>query len=68
LSSDYLAIKKSNIPYLLLKFSDVEMADSNKNMGSLKPTGGIGKKMKKKLKIAKNKRRGKGKLGKKRRI
>ncbi|XP_014507335.1 uncharacterized protein LOC106767034 [Vigna radiata var. radiata] len=47
---------------------DVEMADSSQIMASLKPVGGIGKKMKKKLKIAKNKRRGKGKgkIGKRR--
>jgi len=44
------------------------MADSSHSTAFLKPSGGIGKKMKKKLKIAKNKRRGKGKLGKKRRI
>jgi len=49
---------------LLLNFSDVEMADGSQTMASLKPVGGIGKKMKKKLKIAKNKRRGKGKIGK----
>ncbi|XP_020207295.1 uncharacterized protein LOC109792310 [Cajanus cajan] len=43
---------------------DVEMADGVQKMASLKPVGGIGKKMKKKLKIAKKKRRGKGKLRK----
>ncbi|MED6217607.1 hypothetical protein PIB30_019198 [Stylosanthes scabra] len=36
---------------------DVEMADGTKSTASLKP---VGKKMKKKLKIAKSKRRGKG--------
>ncbi|KAL2343591.1 hypothetical protein Fmac_004876 [Flemingia macrophylla] len=43
---------------------DVEMADGGHNMTLLKPVGGIGKKIKKKLKIAKKKRRGKGKLRK----
>ncbi|RDX68337.1 hypothetical protein CR513_52683 [Mucuna pruriens] len=44
---------------------DMEMADGSQNMASLKPVGGIGKKAKMKLKLAKNKRRGKGKFGKK---
>ncbi|KAJ1430512.1 hypothetical protein SESBI_07651 [Sesbania bispinosa] len=47
---------------------DVEMADSSQSMASLKPVGGIGKKLKKKLKIAKSKRRGKGKISRKRHI
>ncbi|XP_027347687.1 uncharacterized protein LOC113859070 [Abrus precatorius] len=47
---------------------DVEMADGSQSMTSLKAVGGIGKKSKKKLKIAKSKRRGKGKLSKKRNI
>ncbi|KAK7399843.1 hypothetical protein VNO78_11036 [Psophocarpus tetragonolobus] len=41
---------------------DLEMADGSESMPSLKPVGGIGKKSKKKMKLAKNKRRGKGKL------
>lgn len=40
---------------------DIDMADNNKGMG-LKP---VGKKMKKKLKIAKGKKRGKGKIRRK---
>lgn len=36
------------------------MADGNQTKGSLKPVGGIGKKSLKKLKVGKNKRRGKG--------
>ncbi|CAJ1938897.1 unnamed protein product [Sphenostylis stenocarpa] len=47
---------------------DVEMGDGSESTASLKPVGGIGKKSKKKLKIAKKKRRGKGMLGKKRKI
>ncbi|KAH9747086.1 hypothetical protein WN944_011756 [Citrus x changshan-huyou] len=39
---------------------DVEMADGTQTKGSLKPVGGIGKKSLKKLKVGKNKRRGKG--------
>ncbi|KAH7569730.1 hypothetical protein ACOSP7_013388 [Xanthoceras sorbifolium] len=39
---------------------DVEMADGNQSKSSLKPSGGIGKKSLKKLKLGKNKRRGKG--------
>jgi hypothetical protein len=37
-----------------------EMADGNQNLHSLKPTGGIGKKSKRKFKMGKGKRRGKG--------
>ncbi|KAK2998426.1 hypothetical protein RJ639_024631 [Escallonia herrerae] len=40
----------------------VEMADGNKSMRSLKP---LGKKMKKKIKIAKRKGHGKGKIRRK---
>lgn len=36
------------------------MADGNQNLHSLKPTGGIGKKSKRKFKMGKGKRRGKG--------
>ncbi|XP_062161794.1 uncharacterized protein LOC133868799 isoform X1 [Alnus glutinosa] len=39
---------------------DVEMADENQNLHSLKPTGGIGKKSNRKFKMGKGKRRGKG--------
>ncbi|KAG6639527.1 hypothetical protein I3843_10G102200 [Carya illinoinensis] len=39
---------------------DVEMADGNQSIGSLKPVGGIGKKSKRKFKVGKGKRRGKG--------
>ncbi|XP_042477815.1 uncharacterized protein LOC122059197 [Macadamia integrifolia] len=48
---------------------DMEMADegdtNNQNLGSLKPTGGVGKKWKKKLKMHKGKRHGKGKIRRK---
>ncbi|KAK7319216.1 hypothetical protein RJT34_03934 [Clitoria ternatea] len=47
---------------------DVEMADGGQSSASLKPVGGIGKKSKKKFKLAKRKRGGKGKLGKARNI
>ncbi|KAG4999680.1 hypothetical protein JHK87_020752 [Glycine soja] len=47
---------------------DVEVADGSQSMASLKPVGGIGKKSKKKLKIAKNKRRGNGKHRRTRKI
>ncbi|KAK9726082.1 hypothetical protein RND81_05G189100 [Saponaria officinalis] len=40
---------------------DIEMAE-NQNTEHLKPVGGVGKKLKKKLKLAKGKRRGKGKI------
>jgi len=43
-------------------YTDVEMAEGNQN---LKPRGGIGKKKMKKIKIAKRKNRGKGKIRKK---
>ncbi|XP_059438939.1 uncharacterized protein LOC132171968 [Corylus avellana] len=39
---------------------DVEIADGNQSMHSLKPAGGIGKKFKRKFKMGKGKRRGKG--------
>ncbi|GMY35073.1 hypothetical protein FCV25MIE_30315 [Fagus crenata] len=39
---------------------EVEMADGNQSMGSLKPVRGIGKKSKRKFKMSKSKRRGKG--------
>lgn len=53
--------------FAFLNFPEVEMADGSKSMASLKP---LGRKMKKKLKIAKTKRRGKGKgkVGSKRHI
>ena len=41
-------------------FADMEMADGNQSMGSLKAVGGIGKKSKRKFKVGKSKRRGKG--------
>ncbi|KAJ9183369.1 hypothetical protein P3X46_007233 [Hevea brasiliensis] len=41
---------------------DVEMADDSRTRSTLKP---IGKKLKKKFKLAKNKRRGKGKIRRK---
>lgn len=58
--------RKSNILYLILNFPDVEMADGSHIMASLKPAGKIGKKLKKKFKLAKskNKRRGNGKPSK----
>ncbi|KAB1221564.1 hypothetical protein CJ030_MR2G027118 [Morella rubra] len=40
--------------------TDVEMRDGNQSMGSLKPIGGVGKKSKRKFKMAKGKRPGKG--------
>ncbi|XP_030467553.1 uncharacterized protein LOC115686411 [Syzygium oleosum] len=47
---------------------DVEMADGNQNKSSLKPAGGVGKKSKRKFKVGKNKRRGKGNVRRKRNI
>ncbi|KAK7359567.1 hypothetical protein VNO77_01528 [Canavalia gladiata] len=47
---------------------DVEMADGSQSIASLKPVGGIGKKSKKKLKMAKKKHRGKGKIRRKHNI
>ncbi|XP_057549463.1 uncharacterized protein LOC130827680 [Amaranthus tricolor] len=44
---------------------DVEMADQNQVMGHLKPAGGVGKKLKKKLKLGKGKKHGKGKIRRK---
>jgi hypothetical protein len=46
--------------FSLHHLTDVEMADGNQNLHSLKPTGGIGKKSKRKFKMGKGKRRGKG--------
>jgi len=46
----------------------VEMADGSQSMASLKPVGGIGKKSKNKLKLAKKKRRGNGKIKRNRKI
>ncbi|CAI8617705.1 unnamed protein product [Vicia faba] len=48
---------------------DVDMADDNKSKISLKPAGKIGKKLKKKFKMAKgNRRNGNGKPSRKRHI
>ncbi|XP_043702148.1 uncharacterized protein LOC122652469 [Telopea speciosissima] len=51
---------------------DVEMADggdtNNRNLGSLKPIGGVGKKWKKKSKMHKGKHHGKGKIRRKHNI
>ncbi|OIW00687.1 hypothetical protein TanjilG_09656 [Lupinus angustifolius] len=47
---------------------DVEMPDDSQSVASLKPVGGIGKKLKKKFKLGKGKRRGKGKKPSKRHI
>ncbi|KAK2437766.1 hypothetical protein QL285_022622 [Trifolium repens] len=48
---------------------DVDMDDENKSKASLKPVGRIGKKLKKKLKMAKgNRRKGNGKPSRKRHI
>lgn len=44
------------------------MADGSQSMASLKPVGRIGKKLKKKFKMDKGKRRGKGKFIGKRNI
>lgn len=44
------------------------MADGTQTKDPLKPVGGIGKKLKKKFKMGKGKRRGKGLLRKKRNI
>ena len=44
------------------------MADGSQSMASLKPVGGIGKKSKNKLKLAKKKRRGNGKIKRNRKI
>ncbi|XP_041027388.1 uncharacterized protein LOC121267545 [Juglans microcarpa x Juglans regia] len=50
----------STASILSVNAMDVEMADGNQNVGSLKPVGGIGKKSKRKFKVGKGKRRGKG--------
>ncbi|XP_030550067.1 uncharacterized protein LOC115754990 [Rhodamnia argentea] len=47
---------------------DIEMADGNQSKSSLKPAGGVGKKSKRKFKVGKNKRHGKGKFRRKRNI
>ncbi|KAK9267591.1 hypothetical protein L1049_010019 [Liquidambar formosana] len=47
---------------------DVEMADGNQSNGPLKPVGGIGKKSKRKFKMGKGKRHGKGKIRRKHKI
>ncbi|KMT06161.1 hypothetical protein BVRB_7g163300 [Beta vulgaris subsp. vulgaris] len=44
---------------------DVDMADRSQGIGHLKPVGGVGKKLKKKLKIGKAKNRGNGKIRRK---
>ena len=47
-------------------FIDVEMDEDNQSIKSLKPVGKIGKKLRKKIKMAKRKNRGgKGKIRKK---
>lgn len=54
---------------LFLIFLDVDVADENKSKVSLKPAGRIGKKLKKKFKMAKgNRRNGNGKPSRKRHI
>ncbi|KAK7835814.1 uncharacterized protein LOC112039324 [Quercus suber] len=50
----------TNITISSANAMDMEMADGNESMGSLKPVGGIGKKSKRKFKVGKSKRRGKG--------
>ncbi|XP_059656580.1 uncharacterized protein LOC132303355 [Cornus florida] len=44
---------------------DVEMDEDNQYTGSLKPVGKIGKKLRKKFKMGKGKRHGKGKIRRK---
>uniref|UniRef100_A0A7C8YI28 Uncharacterized protein n=1 Tax=Opuntia streptacantha TaxID=393608 RepID=A0A7C8YI28_OPUST len=44
---------------------DFEMADGSQGTGHLKSSGGVGKKLKKKLKIGKSKGRGRGKIRRK---
>ncbi|KAK4564534.1 hypothetical protein RGQ29_006559 [Quercus rubra] len=50
----------TNITTSSVNAMDMEMADGNQSMGSLKAVGGIGKKSKRKFKVGKSKRRGKG--------
>ncbi|KAM3694177.1 hypothetical protein ACJW30_07G038400 [Castanea mollissima] len=50
----------TNITTSSVNAMEMEMADGNQSMGSLKPVGGIGKKSKRKFKVGKSKRRGKG--------
>ncbi|XP_050261930.1 uncharacterized protein LOC126706480 [Quercus robur] len=50
----------TNITTSSVNAMDMEMADGNQSVGSLKPVGGIGKKSKRKFKVGKSKRRGKG--------
>ncbi|KAF7842926.1 uncharacterized protein G2W53_005224 [Senna tora] len=64
-SLDYLLIAHSNVLDFLLNLSDVEMGDGSQSMASLKPAGGVGKKLKKKFKMGKRKNRGKGKIRRK---
>jgi len=45
--------------------ADFEMADGSQGTGHLKSSGGVGKKLKKKLKIGKSKGRGRGKIRRK---
>jgi len=66
-----LALKENIIACvcLFLNFQDVEMADGNQTKTSLKPVGRIGKKLKKKFKMAKgNRRNGNSKPSRKRHI
>ncbi|XP_054778529.1 uncharacterized protein LOC129286605 [Prosopis cineraria] len=61
-----IAMDASTSAPALTTAMDVEMADGNQSMVSLKPTGGVGKKSKRKFKVGKCKRRGaKGKFRKK---
>ncbi|XP_068657512.1 uncharacterized protein [Aristolochia californica] len=60
-SSSALQVYKSDM--------EVEMADGTSSvMQNLKPVGGVGKKLKNKLKMKNNRRRRKGKFGKRNKI
>ncbi|XP_050230667.1 uncharacterized protein LOC126679740 [Mercurialis annua] len=72
ISAPKLPVKQPNSPFAAMDVAapsnsnmDVEMAGDNQTKDSLKP---IGKKLKKKLKLAKRNRRGKGGKGKRNHI
>lgn len=67
-SSTSMEIATTTTPTTTTTNLDMEMGDGNQSKEFLKPVGGIGKKLKKKLKLGKTKRRGKGKIRGKRNI
>ncbi|XP_021901617.1 uncharacterized protein LOC110817405 [Carica papaya] len=61
-SSTSMEITTTTTPTTTTNSMDVETGDGHQSKESLKPVGGIGKKLKKKFKLGKKKRRGKGKI------